>query len=289
MSQLPSESPTAPAILAAYQTQVQQMQPIHLDEMGAVQLQNRVDTKFVLTQRQLLQALGEIGDAYRVLDVEGVRLNQYRSLYFDTADFAFYLQHHNGQTDRYKVRYREYVDSKLAFIEVKIKTNKQRTIKYRQRVGGIATVLDESAQRFVQPNLPMDVRQLVPKLWNSFLRITLVSKTEVERLTLDLHLRFRRDRLDVWLSPIAVAEVKQEKFSVHSYFVQQMRTLGVQPRGFSKYCIGSARLYPFLKQNRFKETFLHLERLRRANETQNAPWDTPGRNDVPIISPDRKE
>lgn len=262
----PSDPPANASILQAYQTQLEQLQPIHLDEMGAVRLQNRMDTKFVMTQRQLLQALSAVGDTYRVLDVEGVRLNHYRSLYFDTADFVFYLQHHNGKTNRYKVRYREYVDSKLTFIEVKIKTNKQRTIKHRQRVGGMSTTLDQSAQHFVQPNLPLDVRLLAPKLWNSFFRITLVSKTDIERLTLDLHLHFRRNQMDIWLSPIAIAEVKQEKFSVQSRFVQQMRAHGVQPRGFSKYCIGAARLYPFLKQNRFKETYLQLERLRQQEE-----------------------
>ena len=95
--------------------------------MDQVTLLNRIDTKFVFEQGLLEKVLQEIKPHYRVLDIDGVRLNSYRSIYFDTEDFKFYYEHHNGKKNRSKVRYREYIDSGLCFLEVKKKNNKGKT------------------------------------------------------------------------------------------------------------------------------------------------------------------
>ena len=105
--------------------------PISLQEMDSVALLNRRDTKFVMTNEQLLTALSALQNDYRILSVKGFRLNQYRTLYFDTADFDLYNLHINGRAERYKVRSREYMNSRTSFLEVKHKTRKGRTIKDR--------------------------------------------------------------------------------------------------------------------------------------------------------------
>ena len=60
--------------------------------MDEVKLMNRTDTKFVFESRLLEQVLEEIRAHYFILDINGVRLNAYRSLYFDTDDFKFYFE-----------------------------------------------------------------------------------------------------------------------------------------------------------------------------------------------------
>jgi SPX domain protein involved in polyphosphate accumulation len=80
-----------------------------------------------------------------VLEINGARLHHYQTLYFDTRDFALYSQHHNGQRARYKVRVREYLDSEMAFLEVKRKTNQNRTIKSRLQTPGAVPEIDERA------------------------------------------------------------------------------------------------------------------------------------------------
>ena len=102
--------------------------PITLKEMDAVALLNRTDTKFVMTNAQLLSALAAVREDYWMLSVNGRRLNHYRTLYFDTPGFNLYNDHLTGRAERYKVRSREYVDTHLAFLEVKHKTRKDRTI-----------------------------------------------------------------------------------------------------------------------------------------------------------------
>ena len=97
--------------------------------MDEVKLMNRTDTKFVFEYSLLNKLMEEIKAHYYVLDIDGIRLNAYRSLYFDTEDFKFYYEHHNGKKNRNKVRYREYMDSGLCFLEIKKKTIRVRRLR----------------------------------------------------------------------------------------------------------------------------------------------------------------
>ena len=99
------------------------------------------------------------------------------------------------------------------------------------------------------------------KIWNEFLRLTLVSKSQIERLTLDINLQFYNSFRSVALGGLAVAEVKQERFSFQSTFIQEMRAIGLRPSRFSKYCAGINYLYRDIKQNRFKKRLLEVEKL----------------------------
>ena len=67
------------------QSLLSQFAPIHLSEMGRVALLKRSDTKYVIHRRDLLTVLEQITGVYRILEIEGLRLMSYRSLYFDTS------------------------------------------------------------------------------------------------------------------------------------------------------------------------------------------------------------
>lgn len=235
--------------------------PISLTEMEQVALLDRTDTKYIMRVSQLAHVLGQLVDQYRVLQINGRYLNHYQTLYFDTHDFALYRQHHNGLRARYKVRAREYVDSDLAFWEVKRKTNQERTIKSRLKTSDITADMEGQVNEFIDAHTPLDVQELGPKLRNKFLRVTLVSKHYPERLTLDLNLEFGWDDAYATLPGIAIAEVKQEHFSQQSDFIQQMRGLGIRPTRFSKYCAGVYLLYEGVKINNFKPRMRLVEKL----------------------------
>ena len=242
------------------------IRPINLAEMKAVTLLKRVDTKYILPVRQLFQAISNLKDRYRVLEVQGNRINRYHNLYFDTPDFDFYHQHHNGQRDRYKVRCREYVDTRLDYLEVKRKNNRDQTIKSRLKTTEFVSVLTKKDHKFLHDKFPGEDRQLNPVLWVDFMRITLVSKHRVERLTLDINLSFSNSWDQHELPGLAVAEVKQDGFSINSDFIQQMRIMKTQPERFSKYCQGITHFYPQVKYNRFKPRTLLIERIIRQGE-----------------------
>ncbi|MCD4673725.1 MAG: hypothetical protein K8R77_13760, partial [Anaerolineaceae bacterium] len=118
-------------------------------------------------------------------------------------------------------------------------------------------------EAFLLKNYPYDTRLLHPVLSNDFTRITLVSKHSVERLTLDINLQISKGWQQIGLPYLAIAEVKQEEFSLHSEFMQQMRAMNIMPQRFSKYCLGITLLYPHLKQNRFKPRNAMVERIMR--------------------------
>ncbi len=236
-------------------------EPIGLAQMDAVALLDRTDTKYVMQTGQLFAALAALNTDYWVLEIDGVRLHPYRTLYFDTADFALYMRHHAGREQRFKVRSRQYVDSQRSFLEVKVKTHKDRTSKRRIETCDLVTWWTPEARSFVGATIPLDAGALEPKLWNSFSRVTLVSKHEPERLTLDLDLRFDDGRQSIGLPGVAIAEVKQEGINRRSDFVRQMRAMAIHTTGFSKYCVGTALLYPAVKHNNFKDKLRLVEKL----------------------------
>ena len=233
--------------------------PISLVHMDGVALQDRIDTKHVLHVDHLYSALASLTEHYRILEIDGVRLHRYQTLYFDTADFALYRQHHAGRRNRYKVRNRHYLDTGLSCLEVKLKTKGDRTIKRRPRTPEIVTELTPETCAFLAEHLPPDTPGLEPQLWNNFARITLVSTRRQERLTLDVDLRFTGGDT-VLLPGIAVAEVKQAGRGCSSDFVRVMRGSHIRSTGFSKYCLGVSLLYPDVKHNNSKA---HQRLLRK--------------------------
>lgn len=235
--------------------------PITLVEMGGVALQDRSDTKFLLDERDLYEALTRLSQAYRVLDIDSVRLNHYRTLYFDTPDFALYRQHHAGRRERYKVRSRSYLDSHLSFLEVKHKVSRNRTVKSRVATDDLLVQFTPEAGDFLRDCLPLDPYGLEPKLWNEYTRVTLVSKTRVERVTLDLNLSFTDGERTVSLPGVVIAEVKQAGVDRDSDFMRRMRALGVRPIGFSKYCAGVAMTQPAIKHNRLNPQLRRVDQL----------------------------
>jgi hypothetical protein len=244
---------------------LRRFEAISLAQMDKVALLNRTDTKYVLTEPQLYCALLALSEHYWVLDINGLRLNHYQTLYFDTADFALYRCHHAGKQNRYKVRSREYVDTCQSFLEVKLKTNKDRTIKNRLETFSLTTHFTPETDDFMKAHSPFSPQFLEPKLWNKFFRITLVSKHRPERLTLDLNLKFRRDKRVVALPNIAIAEVKQDNANYISDFIQQMRAMNLHPTGFSKYCAGVSLLYQDIKHNNFNPALRLVYKLMRGH------------------------
>ena len=109
--------------------------------------------------------------------------------------------------------------------------------------------------------MPYDSRKLQPKLWNTFTRITLVSKQHCERVTLDVDLTFYAASKVVLLDGIAIAEVKMDSGNRASPFLAQMHAQRIHPQGFSKYCIGVSLLYEQVKKNTLKPQILWIEKM----------------------------
>lgn len=92
-------------------------EPISLKEMDRVKLMDRTDRKYNFNISLLPELLKMVRDDYRALEVEGTRMSRYETLYYDTPEFDLFQNHHNGKTNRYKIRLRRYVETKLTFLK----------------------------------------------------------------------------------------------------------------------------------------------------------------------------
>jgi len=236
--------------------------PISLDEMDEVKLMSRTDTKFVFRASKIPILLDMMNPFYRVLAIDGKLVHEYKSLYFDTDERKFYLDHHNSRVNRNKIRFREYVGSGLTFLEIKLKNNKGRTIKKRMKVDSISNELTEKQKAYINKIIGEDI-SVKAQQWINFSRITFVHKTQKERLTMDINLTFEHDNRLGNLKKVAIAEVKQERMSRSSDFMRIAKQLHILPIRISKYCMSTLELNPKLKGNRFKEKKLFLNKLKQ--------------------------
>jgi hypothetical protein len=239
---------------------LQQFDPIRLEEMDRVKLMNRTDTKFLFTHSQFDAIMSEVLEHYRVLEVNGVRSSRYKTLYYDTSDLTLYSNHHNGKSNRYKIRHRTYLETSVGFLEVKFKNNKGRTIKSRIEEPEASDSWLGESEAFLRTVQPFDPQQLLPVLWVNYNRHTLVHKTEAERLTIDTDLEFIRNGEVKKLEGLVIAEVKQDKRK-QSPFIQMMKKYHIREGSLSKYCLGIALTCKEVKKNNFKRKLLNLNQL----------------------------
>ena len=239
---------------------INKFEPITLDEMDKVTLMNRTDTKFVIKRELFNQLLPQLKNNYKSLEILGNRINNYETLYYDYPNFQFFLDHHNGKGNRFKVRIRNYVESKLFFLEIKNKF-KGRTDKKRIKVEDFELTLSEKSKGFINDVIGKET-PIEAKLWNSFGRITLVNKNMEERLTLDLNLTFRWQEQTIVYDHVVIAELKQGNVNRGSAFYALMKENQIRPYSISKYCVGAVSLNPNLKYNNFKEKLLLIDKLK---------------------------
>ena len=228
--------------------------------MDAVKLLNRVDTKFTFNKSQLLPLLNELRESYNVLDICGLRQCRYKTLYFDTPDLRMYTLHHNGKLNRYKVRLRRYEDSGINFFEIKFKDNKKRTIKKRISRKEFNDVITGKAERFLAETCPFTAELLKPAVMVYYRRITLVSKTFSERLTIDVGLTFEKEGRQKSFDPLCIVELKQDS-STRSPALALMRKFHIQDVSMSKYCFGIISLCENVKKNNFKPKLKEINKI----------------------------
>ena len=231
--------------------------------MDDVKLMNRTDTKFAFKLEKLPLILEKMQPFYRVLSINDKLIHDYRSLYYDTIGRKFYLDHHNRRVNRNKIRFREYVGSDLTFLEIKKKNNKGRTIKKRIKATKISDKLTVEQKQYINKIVGQDIN-VEAKQWINFSRITFVHKVQKERLTIDIDLTFNNKDNSGDLKKIVIAEAKQERMSRSlSDFMKIAKELHILPMRISKYCMSTLELNPTLKQNRFKEKKIFINKLKQ--------------------------
>jgi len=232
-----------------------------LDELDKVKLLDRQDTKFVFNQIHFPLILEKIKPFYRILEINNDRVFTYDTTYFDTDDFLFYNQHHNENRKRFKVRFRQYSSNSKSFFEVKIKNNKNRTLKKRLLVDEMNECLGQQERDLVSEIIGLPPNQLTPKLNIQFSRITLADNSFNERLTIDTDLSIENGTSSRIFDQLVISEIKQKKYDPKSNFIQILRDLNILEMRFSKYCMGVLHVNKGIKYNRFKPKLLQINKI----------------------------
>lgn len=241
------------------------MPTITLDEMRAVKLMNRIDTKYVLSEAELLELLGRAQrEGYYVQIIDNVRACRYLTIYYDTPDREMFRLHHNRKLTRQKLRTRTYLESGVTFFEIKNKNNRGRTKKRRTEIlaSQLGSFSDNAdALRLLGEHSLYRAEELSPALSTSFVRITLVNPSLTERSTIDLSLAYEdmRSGKRGAIDSVAIVEIKQDG-NIPSRLKLMLRDMRIAPLKISKYCLGTTLTVDSIKSNRFKEKIQQINK-----------------------------
>jgi hypothetical protein len=239
---------------------LQPFKKVTLADLDKVKLMNRTDLKFCLHIRQLPAILEAIQSDYLLLEIKDETIFKYDNTYFDTPDDQMFLCHHNGKSNRFKIRVRNYVESNLNFLEIKLKNNKGRTIKERVVKQEFRPEFTTGELDFLEHVTPFSGVQLVPKIGSFFNRFTLVNKDFTERVTIDICPGFKNTDQELTLKNLVIIEIKQNKSNDPAMITKVLRAHKIHRQGFSKYCIGRSLLEDNIKKNNFKPLLLKIRK-----------------------------
>lgn len=227
--------------------------PLSLAELPRdIELLERYDTKLAGPVHALRDLVDLLGREVRVLEVGGIRVARVRTNYFDTPETSLFRDHAQRRRRRYKVRIRRYDGSDEGFLEVKAKTNRRQTVKYRTPYTGWDE-LDDGAIEFVAKALDEAYGMtppplLRPQLSTSFLRSTLVDEVHRERVTVDVELVATSAEKRVVFRPDgAIVEAKSDWAAPRA--TRGLQRLGFRAMPMSKYCMALSCADPDLPGN----------------------------------------
>jgi VTC domain len=181
-----------PALDHSLQELVGGLRPVSLDDLNErAALQRRVDHKYLLRLEDLAPIVGGLADSHEVLEIDGERVFDYESTYFDTPSLRCFHDHARDRRPRFKVRTRCYVTTGYCHFEVKVKRADGETVKRQVDQDPAArSRLEAAGRRLIDEVLgecgidPLD-GDLEPSLVTAFRRVTVAARGEPERTTFD--------------------------------------------------------------------------------------------------------
>lgn len=239
-------------MLAELTSLVEGFKIMRLEDMKQIAFNERIDIKYFFSVKLLPQLISGIQNDYKILKVEDTIIQPYKTVYYDTPGLKLYLDHHNGKMNRYKIRKRLYIANNISFSEIKFKSNKGITFKKRISSDQNLEDLNQDDRSFFNKNSNVPANELFPQATNYFYRITLISNSEKERITMDFNLRLERHGREANLGKLVIAEVKKQRNEPTSPIENRLQALGVRSSSFSKYSTAIAMIESHIKNNNFK-------------------------------------
>lgn len=235
---------------------------ISLAETDQAVTGRRLESKFLLTHDALKQIAASL-NSFNILTIEGDHIFSYQNQYYDFNNWECYYNHHRGKLPRFKLRHRHYINTGIAFYEVKMKNNR-----------GISEKKRTEAPK--EPEDLLHIQHVFEKLCGQSLpdfnlsvcthydRCTLVSNNKQTRITLDTNLIFSYNDQVIEKKNLVICELKSTDRKAQNMYNKQLIRLGARPTSFSKYLLGCAYLIPDIKTNRVKPLQHTVDQLTKA-------------------------
>lgn len=237
--------------------------PISLAETAQAVTGRRFESKFLLTTDVLNKLAAALGD-FRILTIDGNNVFSYQNQYYDFGNWECYNNHHRGKLPRFKLRHRHYINTGIAFYEVKMKNN--RGISEKKRVEAPTVSQDiVQVQHIFEELCGQSLPDLKQSICTHYDRCTLVSDDKKTRMTFDTGLLFSYNEQMIDKKNLVICELKSTDRKAQNLHNKQLIRLGALPTSFSKYLLGCAYLLPNIKTNRVKPLQHTLDKLTHAN------------------------
>jgi hypothetical protein len=252
---------------------------VSLDEvLSAAALSTRLDTKYLIRLDDLPALLDRLPHRLAALDIDGRRLFDYESVYFDTESLMLYRHHAQGRRKRYKVRTRSYRNTNDAMLEVKLEGWRGQTVKERlpydvhrrkELTPEGHAFLDEVVAKAYGATVP----PFGPILTTAYRRATLVDVQYESRLTIDVDLGWSDSGRAHQADDLALLESKNP--SGRGPVDALLGSLGIRPVRLSKYCLGVALLHPDIAANPWSRLLRREFGWQRAGAASGTPEGGP--------------
>jgi hypothetical protein len=169
-----------------------QFGPVSLDELNdRAALQRRTDNKYLVSSNDLARLAEGLADEHDVLEIDGDRVFEYESTYFDTPSLQCFRDHVEDRRPRYKARTRCYVATGDCFFEVKVKRADGETLKrnveyHPEKRGSMQPeARDLVAATLSECGMGEPDDELSATLVTRFERVTVAARERAERTTFD--------------------------------------------------------------------------------------------------------
>jgi len=230
----------------------------------------RIDRKFLMTEKKFLEILGDLSQDFKALEIDNKRVFLYDNVYMDTNDYLFYHQHQNKLESRTKVRTRHYTDAwDLAFFEYKQKEN-GITKKFRyQFPASEHGTMTKGKKRFFdwvfQSMYSEKTPEISPAMRTKYNRLTLVSNTGEERLTIDFNISVQdlrnKKAKNISLENLVIIESKSLSDTCKSLKI--IKSHGIKQAGScSKYSLWVVYSWLVEKWSKFEKTMKKIKKIR---------------------------
>lgn len=230
-----------------------------LTDLAESFLMDRLETKFLLEQKQLF-ALLRAYKYWKVLafdDEMEPYVQSYVTTYYDDKNLTSYYDHYRGKANRFKLRKRFYDSTQQTYIEIKQKNNKGQTNKKRSLLKKDQDVTSSKIDDLVRlEKLELSFSDFKEQLTSKFSRVVLVDPLFEKKMTIDFNLRFEKGQEVKAINEQVVIELKYRKSP--RLDIKKITNLGAKESSFSKYCIGTALLNQSVKKNSFKPTLIKI-------------------------------